>query len=368
MSSDYASRRASPALGPAASAAPSSVSWETCAPTSADAGFPARSRARALDRRQALALGVGAALLAPSVARAQAFPSKQITLVCPWPAGGPTDIVMRAMAEVAGKALGQPIVVDNKAGATGTLGPAGMAATAKPDGYTIAQMPISTVRLPMMQRTSFRTLEDFTYIILMTGYVFGTTAKGDGPFKTWNDVVEKAKAEPGKVTYGHTGFGSSLHIGMEQMAAHSGIKLTQVPFKGEAEIFAALIGGHVDLMAAGTGRQDMIDSGRIRVLNIWTDGRSKRIPDVPSIRELGYPFSFPSPWGFAGPKGMDPAVVKVLHDAFKTALDDASVQATMEKYEMVPFYKGTADYVKFVAGQIVEERKFLEPLGLVRKE
>ena len=320
-------------------------------------------------RRAALALtAAGAAMAAPGIARAQKFPEKQITLICPWPAGGPTDIVMRAMAEVAGKALGQPMVVDNKSGATGTLGPASMAATAKPDGYTLTQIPISVTRLPLMQRTSFDTLRDFTYIILMTGYVFGTTARGDGPFKTWSDVVEKAKAEPGKITYGHTGFGSSLHIGMEQMAAHSGIKLTQVPFKGEAEIFAALIGGHVDLMAAGTGRQDMIDAGRIRVLNIWTEGRSKRIPDVPSIRELGYPFSFPSPWGFAGPKGMDPAVVRQLHDAFKKALDDPGVQATMEKYEMVPFYKSTSDYAEFVAGQIGQERGFLANLGLLKKD
>lgn len=310
----------------------------------------------------------GRAGTAPAHAQnASGFPSKPITLICPWPAGGPTDIVMRAMAEVAGKHLGQPVIIDNKSGASGTLGPATMTATAKADGYALTQMPITTMRLPQMQKTSFDPVKDFTYIILLTGYVFGTSARGDGAFKTWADVIAEAKKNPGKITYGHTGYGSSLHIGMEQMASHSGIKLQQVPFKGEAEIFAALIGGHVDLMAAGTGRQDMIKEGKIRVLNIWTDYRSKRLPDVPSIRELGYPFSFPSPWGFAGPKGMDPAIVAKLHDAFKKVLDDPEVLATMEKYEMVPFYKSAADYTSFVPEHVEQERSFLDKLGLLKK-
>lgn len=328
-------------------------------------------RSYRIDRRTFMA---GTTAAAASVGLGEAasaqgtFPAKPITLICPWPAGGPTDVVMRAMAEVAGKHLGQSVIIDNKSGATGTLGPATMAATAKPDGYTLTQIPISVTRLPMMQKTSFDTVKDFTYIIQMTGYVFGTSTQGESPYKKWSDVIEAAKANPGKITYGHTGFGSSLHIGMEQMAAHSGVKLTQVPFKGEAEIFAALMGGHVDLMAAGTGRQDMIDSGKLRVLNIWTEKRSKRIPDVPSIRELGYPFTFDSPWGFAGPKGMDPAIVKIIHDAFKKTLDDPGVQATMEKFEMVPAYKNTADYTAFIPEQIKQERGFLDRIGLLRKE
>ena len=322
-------------------------------------------------RRRTFLGGVAAIAALPKPAFAQGaagFPSKPITLICPWPAGGPTDVVMRAMAEGAGKVLGQAVVVDNKAGASGTLGPASMAATAKPDGYTISQMPITTVRLPMMQKTSFETLKDFTYIVHVTGYVFGVTSRGDGPYKTWADVIAFAKDNPGKLTYGHTGAGSSLHIVMEQMAAHSGVKLTQVPFKGEAEAFSALIGGHVDLMAAGTGRQDMIDAGKIHVLNIWTDKRSKRLPNVPSIRELGYPFVFDSPWGFAGPKGIDPAIVKILHDAFKASIEDPGVLATMEKYEMLPSYKGTADYLRFVSEQLTQERAFLERLGLLKKD
>ena len=323
-----------------------------------------------------LARGAVTGLIASSLAvwcsalaaHAQAFPTKPITLVCPWPAGGPTDVVMRAMAEVAGKHLGQTVIIDNKSGATGTLGPATVAATAKPDGYTLTQMPITTVRLPLMQKIAFDTVKDFTYIIHLTGYVFGVTSMGNGPYKTWADVIAFAKANPGKLTYGHTGAGSSLHIGMEQMAAHSGVQFTQVPFKGEAEAIAALLGGHVDLMAAGTGRDDMIKSGQIRILNIWTAKRSKRLPEVPSIKELGYPFVFDSPWGFAGPKGLEPAVVATLHEAFKKALEDPGVLAVMEKFEMLPNYLGPADYTRLVPGLIEQERTYLLRAGLLKKD
>ncbi|MFM9942013.1 MAG: tripartite tricarboxylate transporter substrate binding protein [Hyphomicrobiaceae bacterium] len=324
-----------------------------------------------LDRRAVVAgLGGGAAIALAGSAAAQsaAFPTRAITLICPWPAGGPTDVVMRAMAEFATKHLGQSVVVDNKGGASGTLGPATMAATAKPDGYTISQMPITTVRLPMTQKTAFDTIKDFTYIIHLTGYVFGVTAKGDSPYKTWADVVSFAKANPGKLNYASTGSGTSLHIGMEQIAAHSGLKFNHVPFKGEAEAFTALIGGHVDLMAAGTGRDDMIKSGGIRVLNIWAEKRSQRIPDVPTLKELGYPFVFDSPWGFAGPKGMDPAVVTILQDVFKRALEDKEVLATMEKFEMQPNYMDAAAYTKFVPELIAQERTYLDRLGMLKKD
>lgn len=186
-------------------------------------------------------------------ASAQEFPSKPITLIVPWPAGGSTDIVMRAMAEAASKSLGQPIVVDNKAGGSGTVGPATMAAAAKPDGYTIAQIPITVFRLPLMQNTPWDALKDFTYIVHLTGYTFGVTTKSDSPFRTFQDVIEFARKNPGKVTYATPGAGTSLHIGMEQIAARAGVKFTQIPFKGGAETNAAVLGGHTMLQADSTG-------------------------------------------------------------------------------------------------------------------
>jgi tripartite-type tricarboxylate transporter receptor subunit TctC len=314
-----------------------------------------------------LALAVAAAALFCAEARAQDYPAKPVTLIVPWPAGGSTDISMRAMAEVASKHLGQPIVIENRAGGGGTVGPATMAASAKPDGYTIAQIPITVFRMPLMQQTTWDPAKDFTYIVHLTGYTFGVTTHADSQFKTWKDVVEYAKANPGKVTYATPGAGTSLHIGMEQIAAKEGIKLTQVPFKGGAETNAAVLGQHTMLQADSTGWRPLVDGGKLRLLMVWTAKRSPNFPNVPTLRELGHPFVFDSPFGIAGPKGMDPKVVAKLHDAFKKAIDDPTVQATLAKYDMVVNYKNTDDYVKFVKEVTDSERKVVESLGLARK-
>ncbi len=299
---------------------------------------------------------------------ADKFPEKPITLIVPWNAGGSTDLLFRAMGEVAGKHLGQPVVVDNKTGGTGTVGPVTMALTAKPDGYTIAQIPVTVMRLPLMQKSTWDALRDFTYVIHVTGYTFGVTTKADSRFKSWKDVVEYARANPGKVTYATTGPGGSLHIGVEQMANHDGIKMTMVPFKGGTETNAAVLGGHVDLQADSTVWRPLVDAGQIRLLNVWTEKRNKNWPDVPTLRELGYPFVFDSPFGLAGPKGMDPAVVKKLHDAFKLALADPKVKDLMEKYDFVERYMDPAAYTKFVGDTIASERAALEKMGMLKKE
>jgi tripartite-type tricarboxylate transporter receptor subunit TctC len=219
-----------------------------------------------------------------------------------------------------------------------------------------------------MQKAAWDAVKDFTYIVHLTGYTFGITTKADGPFKTWADVVAYAKANPGKVTYATPGAGTSLHIGMEQIAARSGIQLTQVPFKGNAESNAAVLGGHTMLQADGSGWKALVDSGQLRLLAIWTDQRSKNFPDAPTLKELGYPFVFDSPFGIAGPKGMDPAVVQKLHDAFKKSIEDPAVVATLAKYEMVPRYIDTAAYRKFVEEIIASEKAALERIGLAKKD
>ncbi len=294
------------------------------------------------------------------------YPVKPITLIVPFPAGGPTDLALRALGEAAAKHLGQPIIVENKSGGAGTVGPATMAATAKPDGYTIAQMPVTVYRLPLMQETTWK-VEDFTYIIHLTGYVFAHIAAADTPFKTWKDVVEYAKKNPGKVTYGSSGTGGSPHLGTEQVAEKDGIKLTHVPFKGAAELHAAVAGGHVMVGAGGASSKQIVDAGKARFLNVWTAQRQKSFPDVPTLTELGYPFVIDSPFGIAGPKGMDPKVVARLHDAFKKAIENPEVIKILERFEMVPNYKNSADYKLAVDEQIKLEKALLERIGLLKK-
>ncbi len=312
------------------------------------------------------AAGLGMPLYLPG-ARAQAFPSKPINFIVPWPAGGSSDITLRAYGEAASKVLGQPLVIDNKAGASGTLGAAMLATTAKPDGYTIAQLPISVFRLPVMQKVVWDPLKDFTYISHLSGYTFGVTTKADSPFKTFKDVIDFAKANPGKVTYATPGAGTSLHLGMEQIAAKAGVKFTQVPFKGGAETNAAVLGGHTMLQADSTGWKGLVDSGQLRLLCVWTAKRAKSWPDVPTLKEVGFDLAFESPYGVGGPKGMDPAIVKKIDEAFKIAAQDKSVIETHDKFDMPVTYMDPAAYDKAARQLYADEKAALEQLGLAKK-
>lgn len=326
-----------------------------------------------MTRRWVIAAFVAAGLLSAALsfhgsALAQAYPTKPITMIVPWPAGGSTDVAMRALSNAASKHLGQPIIIDNKGGASGTLGPATMAATAKPDGYTLSQIPITIFRLPMMknQKVSWNPDTDFTYIIHLTGYAFAVGTNADGQFKKWQDVVDFAKANPGKVAYGTPGAGTSLHIGMELIAAKAGIQMTHVPFKGDAESRAAVLGGHIHLTVGGSGLVPLVEAGQMRALMIWTKDRAKAWPDVPTLKDLGYPWVFDSPFGIAGPKGMDPGHVKIVHDAYKKALDDPEALAVLEKFFMVPNYADQKGYLEIIKQTTAYEKEALARIGLAK--
>ncbi len=301
-------------------------------------------------------------------AMAQDFPTKPITLIVPWNAGGSTDIYFRAMAEAAAKELGQPVVVDNKAGGSGTLGPVTMALSAKPDGYTISQIPVPVMRLPLMQKHNWDAQRDFTYIIHLSGYVLGITTSAESRFKSWDDLVKGAKEAPGRLTYATTGPGTTMHVGVEDVSNRIGMKLTMVPFKGGTETNAAALGGHTDFQADSTVWQPLVDSGKLRLLVLFSEKRNKRWPDVPTITELGVPVVYDSPFGIAGPKGMDPAIVKKLHDAFKKALDDPKVLELMDRFDFINRYMNSEDYTKFVPTIVASEKAALEKMGMLRKD
>jgi tripartite-type tricarboxylate transporter receptor subunit TctC len=297
-------------------------------------------------------------------ATAAEFPTKPVTLIVPWAPGGSTDITMRALAEATGKYLGQPVVVENKPGGGGTVGGATMAAASKPDGHTVAQIPISIFRYPYLMKVNWDPLKDFTYIIHLTGYTFGVVVKTESPWKTWNDFVAHAKANPAKVKYATPGAGTSLHITMETFAMKQGIKWIQVPMKGGGETTPAVLGGHVEATADSTGWAPQVDAGQLRLLVTWGNNRTKKWPTVPTLKELGYGMVSNSPFGIAGPKNMDPKTVKVLHDAFKKGMEDPAYLKVLEKFDMEPYYLNSADYTKFVKEQYEEEKVILEKLGL----
>jgi tripartite-type tricarboxylate transporter receptor subunit TctC len=317
---------------------------------------------------------VAAALLATGLAvagwlgavQAQNFPTRPVTLIVPWPAGGTTDVAMRSLASATEKHLGQSIVIENKAGAAGTLGPANMAAGAKPDGYTVSQMPITVFRYPFMVKTNFDPTKDFTYIIGITGYTFGVVVRDDAPWKTFQELLADAKANPTKINYGTPGAGTSLHITMEQIAKQQGLKWTHIPFKGNAEATNALLGGHIHALADSTGWAPLVDSGKLRLLVIWSANRSKRWPNAPTLREAGIDMVSTSPFGLAGPRNMDASIVRILHDAFKKGMHEPSYADTMTKFDQELFYLNSEDYHRFAMQQIAEQKKLVEELGLKR--
>ena len=321
-----------------------------------------------LQRRHLLhATAAGATAMAlPNLALAQAFPSRPIKYICPWSAGGSTDVVMRVVAESAAKTLGTTIVIDNKPGAGGMLAPNELV-NAKPDGYTLAQLPQGVFRIPHMQKVQFDTLKDFTWIICYTGYTFGLVVPASSPFRTVKEFVDFAKANPEKITYGHTGMGTSPHLAIEEFAMKAGIKLTNVPFNGNAENMRAILGGHIMAASDATGWGPHVDAGKLRLLATYGSKRTKRWPTVPTLNELGYATVSDSPIGVGGPKGMDPAVVKTIHDAFKKALEDPAVLAVFEKYDQSVIYMNTEEYTKFARESFASERAVIEKLGMLNK-
>ena len=311
------------------------------------------------------ALAAGSLAL-PSLARAQAFPARPIRYICPWPAGGSTDAVIRAIAESAAKSLGVQIIVDNKPGAGGMLG-ANELVNARPDGYTLSQLPHGVFRIPHMQKTTFDTLKDFTWIACLTGYTFGLVVPADGAIKSIADLVAYAKANPEKFSYGSTGIGTSPHLAMEEFAQRAGIKLNHVPFKGNADNLQASLGGHTRAASDATGWAPHVASGKLRLLATYGSKRTKRWPDVPTLDELGYKTVSDSPFGVCGPKGMDTAITRTLHDAFRKTLEDPAVLASFDKYDQTVIYMNTDTYTQFARDSFVAEKATIERLGMAAK-
>ena len=322
---------------------------------------------RIFARRHWLALAAATVATAITPAQAQDFPAKPISLIVPFPAGGSTDRHMRLLAELAGKHLGQSVIVENKPGGGGTLGPGTMARTARPDGYTISQFPMSVLRVAHMQKTAWNPITDFSYIIGVSGYTFGFTVRADSPYKTFNDYIEAARKNPGKIDYGSTGAGSSPHLLMEEVAINAKVQLNHVPFKGNADLQQALLGGHVMAQSDATGWDKFVDGGQMRLLVTFGEKRTKRWPTVPTAKELGYGVVSQSPYGIVGPKGMDPAVVKTLHDAFKKAMDDPKHLELLDLLNQPVWYRSSEDYAAWARATTAKEKALIERLGLAAK-
>jgi tripartite-type tricarboxylate transporter receptor subunit TctC len=324
-----------------------------------------RSPAFRKTRRSLLAASLVSPLAlshAPS-AMAQAFAARPVTLVVPFPPGSATDAAVRAMAVAATRTLGQQVVVENRPGAAGTMAAGNLAQSGNPDGYTIAVAPASLFRVPHISKVAYDPLKDLTYIMAFSGYSFALVVPGNSPWKTAQEFIAYAKANPGKVTVGTTGAGSSGHVAIHYLSQKSGADLTFVPFKGGAEVLQAFVGGHITAMLDGGWAQVEKQAGG-RVLLVCSEKRIPRLPNVPTAKELGYDVVTNSPIGLVGPRGMDPKVVAVLHDAFKASLADPAYRKALDTFDLSDAYLPGDRYFALATKLFNDEKRNVEVLGL----
>ena len=314
-------------------------------------------------RRAALAAGAGL-LARPALGQAR-FPDRPIRIIVPFPPGGTTDIQMRALGEAAARRLGQPVVIENRPGAGGTLGATYLAQGTRPDGYVLSVMPNSVFRVPvMMARPPYDPLADFTWVIRMVGYTFGIVVRADAPWGTLQDLLADARANPGKITYGTPGV-ATLDVTMERIAQLAGgIQWVHVPFRGGPENVNALLAGQINVSAEASGWAELVLSGRLRLLATWGEQRPRRFQMAPTLREAGVDIVNASPYGLAGPRGMERDVVRILHDAFRDSLQDPGHLAVLERFDMPLMYADGADYARYAREFYEEDSAMVRAMGL----
>ncbi len=317
-----------------------------------------------LSRRQFTlgSLAAAATIHAPS-AWAAGYPERPITFICPWPAGGTADVTMRALCQAAAKELGQPIAVDNKAGAAGMLGLRAMA-SAKPDGYTIGQIPISVTRFSQLGTVKLDPMKELTYIARVSGQTFGSAVLPNSPWKSLKDLVADAKANPDKITYASAGVGGATHVGWEEFLAAAGVKMNHIPFKGGAEALAAVLGGHVNVLVDSSSWAPHVREGKLRLLATWGEQRTKEFKDVPTLKDSGYNVVVDAPNGIGAPKGVEPAVLDKLRAAFKVAAASPEFAAACAKIDAPLMYLDGPEYARYVEATYRKETQLIERLKL----
>jgi tripartite-type tricarboxylate transporter receptor subunit TctC len=304
-----------------------------------------------------LAFMVAFALFIPTLHGAE-YPNKTIQIINPFPPGAVTDIVARLLAPKISAALGQQVVIINKAGGGGAVG-IQAAKDAAPDGYTILVTPPPIALIPIVNKNSGFTLKDFAPLALATSSPNTTVVKGDAPWKSFEEFIAEAKKSPGQLTYGSAGPGTTPHFIGELVKLKTGIELTHVPLGSESAAATALLGGHVNIafLTLGTTRSH-IEAGTMRALAVASNRRLKDFPNVPTTVEKGHPELNLKIWvGFFAPAKTPPAALKRLSAAINDALKDPEAIASIEKAQALIENLDPAEFSKFLSE---EERKWSE--------
>lgn len=315
-------------------------------------------------RRVLLAAAAVPLLARPSLGQGR-FPNRPVRFLIPWAPGGALDGFMRLQAEMFQREFGQPLIIENRPGARGTLAAIQLVSQARPDGYTIAHHHLSVIRHPFLtRRQTWDPVNDFTYVMQQSGFVFGHVVHPASGWNTLADMWAAARARPGRISYGTSGIATSNHLAQEELCEKEGVQMLHVPYRGTSENITAMLARQLDVIANSNAWMPNVEAGQLRLLAVWTRERLRAFPDVPTLQDLGYGMVVTSPYGVAGPKGMDPEVTEFLHQAFRKMQYSDPIQAYMQRNDMPDEYLGPTEYTAFARERAVYEQRMVTRLNL----
>jgi len=313
-----------------------------------------------LDRRTLLkTLAAGAAL---SAAPTWGQDAGLIRAISAYPPGGLTDLYYRPLWQIVSEILGQKIIVESKAGASGAIA-LDFVAKAPPDGRTLMHFYGSMFLTPYLEPTAYDLMSDFTYIMAMGETPYGIAVAANSRYRTVDDLFAAAKARPGQINFAIAGVGTGGHVLFEEALLKRGLKMTAIPYKG-VEYIPALMGGHVDVAVGGTSWGPQVAAGQLRVLAYFTRERLPGFPDVPAGPEAGLDVADPYVLALVGPKGMSPQVVRTIHDAVKRAIDTPAMDKVRLQSGTPKAYMNSAEFTAFAQRTFAAKGELLNRIGL----
>ncbi|MDP3387776.1 MAG: tripartite tricarboxylate transporter substrate binding protein [Eubacteriales bacterium] len=285
------------------------------------------------------------------------YPTKAITIICNYGAGGGTDLATRALAQAMERILGQPITVENKAGGSGTLGIIETMNRAN-DGYTIGVLTAAPLTIVPHQMEVPFTPEDFDYIGTFGQYGYGIAVKADSPYQSIADIVALAKASSGPLAYSASGYPQPF--AMNAIGEKEGIEFTYAPYASASEVLTAVLGGHIQVAVGGQAEiTQFMKSGELRLLAAAGESRWETAPEVPTLLELGYDVALRSYMGLGLPSGVDPQIAAILQDAFSKAVEDEQFLQVMRNMNFMISYTTGEEYKEFLARTYVENKELM---------
>ena len=304
-----------------------------------------------------------------SAAAQNAWPARPITMIVPFPPGGLADLVARPVAEAMSRELGQPVVIENRAGAGGGIGMAA-AAKAKPDGYTVLLALSSLTVIPeadvVLGRPAMFALADLRPIARFTADPTVLAVRADAPWKTVQQFVDDAKKRPGAINYGSSGSYGTMHVPMEILSQNAGIKMTHVPFTGAGPAVVALLGGQIDAVSSGPATVlQQVKAGKLRVLAHWGNSPLGALPEATSLKDAGYNAEYAQWSGLFIPKDTPEPIAQRLRAAAKTAAQDSKVKDVILNAGSPVLYQDAPDFEKYVQADAARMAGVVKRIGKV---